>query len=90
MDSTSVEYFPKMINVSEAEKELKNSLIEANVMRIRSIGRKVFTTDEAVTEWMNTPNANLDGRPPLELLDTNLGAQEVHDLLLGMAHGNIL
>jgi putative toxin-antitoxin system antitoxin component (TIGR02293 family) len=57
------------------------------VVRLRKLGREVFSTDEAVAQWMTTPDRSLDGKAPLDMLTTDLGAARVENLLRAMAHG---
>jgi putative toxin-antitoxin system antitoxin component (TIGR02293 family) len=57
------------------------------VVRLRKLGREVFSTDEAVAQWMTTPDRSLGGKAPLEMLTTDLGAARVENLLRAMAHG---
>jgi len=57
------------------------------VIRVRDLAREVFTTDEAVAEWMSTPKEYLDGQTPLEALETGLGAGRVENLAKAMVHG---
>jgi putative toxin-antitoxin system antitoxin component (TIGR02293 family) len=44
------------------------------------------TEDKAAT-WLRRPNRALNGAVPLGLLDTDLGARQVEDVLGRMAHG---
>jgi len=58
--------------------------------RIRSVGRKLFTTDRALVEWLDSSAPSLSGRTPFEMLDTELGAREVESVLQGLVHGNVM
>src|SRR5271168_1282893 len=60
------------------------------VARIRNLGRTLFTTDEAVSEWLSKPDASLGNTAPLDLLDTDLGAREVENLLRALAYGHFV
>lgn len=57
------------------------------VARIRNLGRLLFSTDEAVSEWLSKPDTSLGNMAPIDLLDTDLGAREVESLLHALAHG---
>jgi len=57
------------------------------VLRVRRIVRDVFTSDEAVAEWLNAPDRSLGLRTPLEMLATGLGAAKVENLARAMVHG---
>src|SRR5258707_15689565 len=43
------------------------------VARVRNLGRTLFTTDEAVSEWLSKPDGTLANMAPWDLLDTDLG-----------------
>jgi putative toxin-antitoxin system antitoxin component (TIGR02293 family) len=60
------------------------------VARVRNLGRTLFTTDEAVSEWLSKPDVGLDNMAPLDLLDTDLGAREVENLLRALAYGHFV
>jgi len=60
------------------------------VARVRNLGRVLFTTDEAVSEWMSKPESALSDMAPLDLLDTDLGAREVENLLRALAYGHFV
>lgn len=57
------------------------------VLRVRRIAREVFTTDEAVAQWLNTPDRSLRGKAPLDMLATDVGAVKVENLARAMMHG---
>lgn len=48
---------------------------------------EVFEGKEAAKEWLKAPARGLGGRIPLEYTDTELGAQEVINLLGRIEHG---
>jgi putative toxin-antitoxin system antitoxin component (TIGR02293 family) len=60
------------------------------VARVRNLGRVLFTTDEAVSEWLSKPESALGDIAPLDLLDTDLGAREVENLLRALAYGHFV
>jgi len=60
------------------------------VARVRNLGRTLFTTDEAVSEWLSKPDASLGNMAPLDLLDIDLGAREVENLLRALAYGHFV
>jgi len=57
---------------------------------VRNLGRRLFTTDEAVSGWLSKPDASLGNMAPLDLLDTDLGAGEVESLLRALAYGHFV
>jgi putative toxin-antitoxin system antitoxin component (TIGR02293 family) len=60
------------------------------VARVRNLGCRLFTTDAAVSKWLSKPDASLGNIAPLDLLDTDLGAREVENLLRALAFGHIV
>ena len=58
------------------------------VARIWNSARDLFTTDEAIAQWLTTPVAPLGHVPPLDLLDTDVGAADVEGFIKGLAYGN--
>jgi putative toxin-antitoxin system antitoxin component (TIGR02293 family) len=58
--------------------------------RIQQLGRKIFRTNLAVSQWLASPAQALGGHAPIDLLDTDVGAQEVEALLNGIAYGNVM
>ena len=60
------------------------------IARIQRLARKLFTTDAAVSQWLASPAPALDGLPPIDMLDTDLGAREVESVLNGIAYGNVM
>jgi putative toxin-antitoxin system antitoxin component (TIGR02293 family) len=60
------------------------------VARIRNLGRLLFTTDQALSEWLSKPDSALGNMVPLDVLDTDLGAREVENLLRSIAHGQFV
>jgi putative toxin-antitoxin system antitoxin component (TIGR02293 family) len=51
------------------------------VARIYAYAEDVFASREAANGWMHAPNRALDGARPLDMLDTEVAAREVEDLL---------
>jgi hypothetical protein len=58
--------------------------------RVHNLGRAVFTTDAAVSEWLSKPDQSLGNMAPLDLLDTDFGAREVENLLRALAYGQFV
>jgi putative toxin-antitoxin system antitoxin component (TIGR02293 family) len=48
---------------------------------------RVFARDVAAREWLKSPNAALENATPLSLLDADIGAEAVLDLLGRIEHG---
>ncbi len=49
--------------------------------RLMGMAIEVFENEEAARAWMSSPQVGLDGETPLEYANTELGAQEVRNLL---------
>lgn len=60
------------------------------IARIQHQARKIFSTDEAVSDWLMSPAPALEGAKPIDLLDTGLGAREIEAVLNGIAYGNVM
>lgn len=73
----------QMLSTEHSEKVLRAA-------RIQRLAKRIFTTDVAVAAWMQTPAPALDGALPIDLLDTEIGARLVEDVLGGIAYGNVL
>jgi putative toxin-antitoxin system antitoxin component (TIGR02293 family) len=67
-----------------------NSEKLVRIARVQRLARKIFTTDEAVSEWLGLAAPALDGAAPVDLLDTDTGAREVEAVLQGIAYGNVM
>ncbi len=57
------------------------------VVRVQRLAREVFTTDEAVAEWLRTPDRTLGMKAPLNMLTTDIGTAKVENLARAMIHG---
>ncbi len=60
------------------------------IARVQHQARKVFSTDEAVSDWLTSPAPALEGTKPIDLLDTDIGAREIEAVLNGLAYGNVM
>lgn len=58
------------------------------VVRIWNSARALFSSDEAIADWMARPASSLDHAAPLDLLDTDVGTSKVEGLIKGLAYGN--
>jgi putative toxin-antitoxin system antitoxin component (TIGR02293 family) len=64
----------RMLSAEEAEKSLR-------VARIFALANEILGSSDEARQWLNDEVAALDGKRPLDLLDTDVGAQEVTNLL---------
>ena len=55
--------------------------------RIAALAEEVLGSREKATRWLHQPNRALGSATPLHQLDTELGARQVEDLLIRIAHG---
>lgn len=55
---------------------------------VRAVARAehVLGARDAALDWLRTPNAALGGEPPISLLDTEIGAGAVHEVLGRIEH----
>ena len=61
-----------------------------NLVRIARVLARVkdfFTDADTAIKWLKTPELAFDNETPLSLLDTELGAQEILQLLGQLEHG---
>ena len=78
--------------ISAREKAKKPFTMEESerlmrVVRVQRLARQVFTTDEAVAEWLRTPDRSLGMKAPLNMLTTDIGTAKVENLAKAMIHG---
>jgi putative toxin-antitoxin system antitoxin component (TIGR02293 family) len=59
----------------------------ARVIRVRRQLEALFTTDQAIAQWLKAPDRELRHRTPLSLLSTDLGTAKVENLIRAMIHG---
>jgi putative toxin-antitoxin system antitoxin component (TIGR02293 family) len=70
----------RVLSPSEAEKSLR-------VARVFAMATEVLDGEEEARRWLNENIPALGGKRPLDLLDTDLGAQQVTNLLGGIKWG---
>lgn len=61
----------------------------ARIAQIQAEAGEVFAAPDLAKRWMLEPNLVL-GEPPLSLLDTDTGADEVRKVLAAMAFGGVV
>jgi putative toxin-antitoxin system antitoxin component (TIGR02293 family) len=57
------------------------------VARVFAQAKDTFGTAQKASHWLQSPNRALGGDVPLELLDTDAGAQSVQTILLRIDYG---
>jgi len=55
--------------------------------RIGAQAAEVLGNEEKAARWLRRPNRALENRVPLELLDSDIGARQVEDVLGRIEHG---
>jgi putative toxin-antitoxin system antitoxin component (TIGR02293 family) len=55
--------------------------------RVLAHANRVFEDPRASADWIRTPNVALGDEPPLALLDTDLGVEQVDQVLGRIEHG---
>lgn len=60
------------------------------VARIRNLAQSIFTSDDAIGDWLTRSSPALEGTSPLDWLDTETGAKRVERLLHGIIHGSVI
>jgi putative toxin-antitoxin system antitoxin component (TIGR02293 family) len=70
----------KPFTLEESERLLR-------VLRLHRLARQVFTSNEAVAQWLSAPDRSLGMKSPLEMLATDVGAAKVENLAQAMMHG---
>jgi putative toxin-antitoxin system antitoxin component (TIGR02293 family) len=59
------------------------------IARVAAHAFAVLGTEEKAAMWLSRPNRALNGELPIRLLDTDVGARQVEDLLGRIEHGVI-
>lgn len=57
--------------------------------RITALAKHYLGDDEKAKRWLRRPNRSLGGNAPLDLIDTELGARTVENVLGRIAYGGI-
>jgi putative toxin-antitoxin system antitoxin component (TIGR02293 family) len=57
--------------------------------RMVALAKHYLGNEEAAIRWLKRPNRALGGRTPLELIDTELGARSVENVLGRIAYGGV-
>jgi putative toxin-antitoxin system antitoxin component (TIGR02293 family) len=57
--------------------------------RIVALAKQYLGDEEIAIRWLKRPNRALGGRPPLEVIDTEIGARSVENVLGRIAYGGV-
>lgn len=55
--------------------------------RVTTQATATFGGDEKAVQWLRRPNRVLGNKPPLDLLDSDIGIRQVEEVLGRIAHG---
>ncbi len=55
--------------------------------RVAGVAVSVFGAEDKAATWLQRPNRGLNGELPIRLLDTDVGARQVEDILGRIEHG---
>jgi putative toxin-antitoxin system antitoxin component (TIGR02293 family) len=72
------------------ETGLLDAVESERVVRLAEVAVRaadVFGSDESARAWLDEPNRALGGAKPFEMLDTDVGAEAVRDVLGRIEHG---
>jgi putative toxin-antitoxin system antitoxin component (TIGR02293 family) len=90
--SNIVQISKRTLNRRRQDGRLKTDESERifRIARVYDMALDVFESEEAVVSWLKKPARGLGHKVPLEYSDTDLGAQEVVNLLGRIEHGVFL
>ena len=57
------------------------------IARVAGHAVSVFGAEDKAATWLRRPNRALNGELPIRLLDTDVGARQVEDILGRIEHG---
>ena len=80
---------PRTLARRKREKRLRAAESDRlfRLSRIATLAEEILGSRAKATRWLHQPNRALGSATPLHQLDTELGARQVEDILLRIAHG---
>jgi putative toxin-antitoxin system antitoxin component (TIGR02293 family) len=79
--------------IARRKKEKKLEADESDrLLRLARVSAQAAATlgsEEKAVQWLRRPNRALGSRAPLELIDSDIGARQVEEILGRIDHGNI-
>lgn len=57
------------------------------IARVAAQAFALFNTEDKAATWLRRPNRALNGELPIHLLDTDIGARQIEDILGRIQHG---
>ena len=87
--SSALDLPPRTLARRKQERRLRPAESDRlfRLARLAAQAVEVLGSEDKASRWLHTPNRALDGEAPLTLLDTDLGARQVEDLLGRIEHG---
>jgi putative toxin-antitoxin system antitoxin component (TIGR02293 family) len=87
--SSALDLPPRTLARRKQERRLRRDESDRlfRLVRIASQASEVLGGEGKAGRWLHTPNRALGGKPPLELLDTDLGSRQVEEVLGRIEHG---
>jgi putative toxin-antitoxin system antitoxin component (TIGR02293 family) len=91
-EAAAVLHLPQR-TIARRKKEQKLQADESDrLLRLARVGAQAAATlgsEEKAAQWLRRPNRALRNRAPLELVDSDIGARQVEEVLGRIDHGNI-
>lgn len=87
--SSALDLPPRTLARRKQERRLRRDESDRlfRLVRVASQASEVLGGEGKAGRWLHTPNRALGGKPPLELLDTDLGSRQVEEVLGRIEHG---
>jgi putative toxin-antitoxin system antitoxin component (TIGR02293 family) len=87
--SSTLDLPPRTLARRKQERRLRRDESDRlfRLVRIAAQTSAVLGSEEKAARWLHTPNRALGGKPPLGLLDTDLGSRQVEEVLGRIEHG---
>jgi len=87
--SSTLDLPPRTLARRKQERRLRPAESDRlfRLARVAAQAVEVLGNEGKASRWLHTPNRALGGESPLALLDTDLGARQVEDVLGRIEHG---
>jgi len=77
----------RQLSPNDVVDKADQSLNLARTLDIKTLADRVFGEEEKAEAWLHRPNASLSGQRPVDLLEDELGAAVVREMLERIDHG---
>lgn len=87
--SSTLDLPPRTLARRKQERRLRPAESDRlfRLARVAAQAAEVLGSEEKASRWLHAANRALGGEPPLSLLDTDLGARQVEEILGRIEHG---